>query len=195
MCMKCRHKAITIGTMTWGTNKAKPWARSLTHELTKEWGSQALIVVTLVLHRWHMERMGMKRANWDEEFWCWQKIKTWWNLNMFWNQWQNIGCIFGAVGVYGCMRHMCHRLKRTAQIAWMEASELLQNRNKCSREGGTGVPHCWLSLSIPMKPLWSFLSLSPPCRVEKVDGCYRCQWAVGEWQMAGGISVILELIL
>lgn len=28
-----------------------------------------LIVVTLVLHRWHMERMGMKRGNWDEAFW------------------------------------------------------------------------------------------------------------------------------
>lgn len=121
------------------------------------------------------------------------RIQNQWNLNLFWN-WQNIGYIFGVAAVYCCMRHMCYRLKRTAQITWMEASELLQNRNKCSREGGRTGPHCWLSLSIPMKPLSCFLSASPPCRVEKVDGCYRCQWAVGEWQMAGGINVILELI-
>lgn len=50
------------------------------------------------------------------------------------------GWIFGAVVAYCCAPPMCYRLERTARITGMEASELLQNRNKCSREGGRGVP-------------------------------------------------------
>lgn len=37
----------------------------------------------------------------------------------------------------------------------MEASELLQNRNKCSREGGRGVP--LLAVLKPRKPHSCFL--------------------------------------
>lgn len=50
----------------------------------------------------------------------------------------------------------------------MEASELLHNRNKCSREGGRGVP----LLAVLQHSQETTFVFS---EAWKVDGCNRCQ--------------------
>lgn len=84
---------------------------------------------------------------------------------------------------------MCYRLKRAARITWMEASELLQNRNKCSREGGRGVPRCRLLLSVPRKPHSCFLR---PGRWRDVtDESMSCEWMTDGWWHQSYIGVHL----
>lgn len=75
----------------------------------------------------------------------------------------------------------------------MEANELLQNRNKCSREGARGVPHCWPPLGIPHETAFmfseSFLHHTEWRRWMDVTDVNEL-W-VSE-RMAGGSDVILE---
>lgn len=70
--MKCNQEELTMNINM--REKHVQAFRSL-HGRAKERGSHVSTVVTLCLRRWHMERTGATRGNWDEEFGCLQKCK------------------------------------------------------------------------------------------------------------------------